>query len=83
MALLPPIFGFTECRSVEAPDFRSITALVLTSTENKTRATKMAPFLVANNIRLADEGHHHLIVCGITTNHCCETTARMARKLAH
>ena len=32
---------------------------------------------------LTEEGYHHLVVCGITTNHCCETTARMAGNLGY
>jgi nicotinamidase-related amidase len=32
---------------------------------------------------LQDHGHHALTICGITTNHCCETTARMAGNLGY
>ena len=27
--------------------------------------------------------HHELVLCGITTNHCCETTARMGGNLGY
>lgn len=33
-------------------------------------------WLRASNIK-------HLVICGITTNHCCETTARMAGNLGY
>lgn len=32
---------------------------------------------------LQNHGHHALTICGITTNHCCETTARMAGNLGY
>ena len=32
---------------------------------------------------LRDQGIHDLVICGITTNHCCETTARMAGNLGY
>lgn len=32
---------------------------------------------------LTDRGHRRLIICGITTNFCCETTARMAGNLGY
>ena len=32
---------------------------------------------------LKDHHHHALTICGITTNHCCETTARMAGNLGY
>ena len=32
---------------------------------------------------LKDEGHSQVVICGITTNHCCETTARMAGNLGY
>ena len=30
---------------------------------------------------LRKHGHTNIVLCGITTNHCCETTARMAGNL--
>jgi nicotinamidase-related amidase len=32
---------------------------------------------------LVDQGLDGIVVCGITTNHCCETTARVAGNLGH
>lgn len=32
---------------------------------------------------LQEHGHGALTICGITTNHCCETTARMAGNLGY
>lgn len=32
---------------------------------------------------LTDRGYRRLIICGITTNFCCETTARMAGNLGY
>jgi nicotinamidase-related amidase len=32
---------------------------------------------------LQEEGVEEVVVCGITTNHCCESTARMARDLGY
>lgn len=32
---------------------------------------------------LRDQGTAGLVVCGITTNHCCETTARVGGNLGH
>jgi nicotinamidase-related amidase len=32
---------------------------------------------------LRDEGVAGIVVCGITTNHCCETTARVGGNLGH
>lgn len=32
---------------------------------------------------LKGEGISELVICGITTNHCCETTARMAGNLGY
>lgn len=32
---------------------------------------------------LKNEGHSQVVICGITTNHCCETTARMAGNLGY
>ena len=32
---------------------------------------------------LRNRGLHRLVICGITTNHCCETTARMAGNLGY
>lgn len=32
---------------------------------------------------LRQEDISQLVICGITTNHCCETTARMAGKLGY
>ncbi len=32
---------------------------------------------------LQAERHHALVICGITTNHCCETTARLAGNLGY
>lgn len=32
---------------------------------------------------LRSESIHQVVVCGITTNHCCETTARMAGNLGY
>ena len=32
---------------------------------------------------LRAEGIHQVVICGITTNHCCETTARMAGNLGY
>jgi len=32
---------------------------------------------------LQDRGIEQLVLCGITTNHCCETTARMAGNLGY
>ena len=32
---------------------------------------------------LRSEGVEGLVVCGITTNHCCETTARVGGNLGH
>ena len=32
---------------------------------------------------LRDEGIEQVVICGITTNHCCETTARMAGNLGY
>jgi nicotinamidase-related amidase len=31
----------------------------------------------------AGTGAHGIVVCGITTNHCCETTARVGGNLGH
>ena len=33
--------------------------------------------------RLTDRGITRLTICGVTTNHCCETTARMAGNLGY
>lgn len=35
------------------------------------------------NVWLRAEGIREVVVCGITTNHCCETTARMAGNLGY
>lgn len=35
------------------------------------------------NAWLKGEGIAQIVVCGITTNHCCETTARMAGNLGY
>ncbi|MDV6259986.1 cysteine hydrolase family protein [Rhodococcoides yunnanense] len=32
---------------------------------------------------LRNEGIEQVVICGITTNHCCETTARMAGNLGY
>ena len=32
---------------------------------------------------LVDQGLDGIVVCGITTNHCCETTARVGGNLGH
>lgn len=32
---------------------------------------------------LREKGLNQLVICGITTNHCCETTARMAGNLGY
>jgi nicotinamidase-related amidase len=32
---------------------------------------------------LRERNIEHLVICGITTNHCCETTARMAGNLGY
>ncbi len=32
---------------------------------------------------LTDRGVRHVTICGVTTNHCCETTARMAGNLGY
>lgn len=32
---------------------------------------------------LQERGATHVVVCGITTNHCCETTARVAGNLGY
>lgn len=32
---------------------------------------------------LKKNGYSELVICGITTNHCCETTARMAGNLGY
>ena len=32
---------------------------------------------------LQERGIQQLVLCGITTNHCCETTARMAGNLGY
>jgi nicotinamidase-related amidase len=32
---------------------------------------------------LDEHGVHAVVICGITTNHCCETTARMAANLGY
>ncbi|MEY4989789.1 MAG: hypothetical protein RIS08_15 [Actinomycetota bacterium] len=32
---------------------------------------------------LSERGHQSLVICGITTNYCCETTARMAGNLGY
>ncbi|UNX53637.1 cysteine hydrolase [Georgenia sp. TF02-10] len=32
---------------------------------------------------LQEEGLEHVVICGITTNHCCETTARVAGNLGY
>lgn len=32
---------------------------------------------------LSDRGIERLTICGVTTNHCCETTARMAGNLGY
>lgn len=32
---------------------------------------------------LVDQGLSGIVVCGITTNHCCETTARVGGNLGH
>ncbi|HSJ20973.1 MAG TPA: cysteine hydrolase family protein [Nocardioidaceae bacterium] len=32
---------------------------------------------------LVDQGLEGIVVCGITTNHCCETTARVGGNLGH
>ena len=32
---------------------------------------------------LREGGHQRIVICGITTNHCCETTARMGGNLGY
>lgn len=32
---------------------------------------------------LQAQGIHQVVICGITTNHCCETTARLAGNLGY
>ena len=35
------------------------------------------------NTWLREHGHNSLVICGLITNHCCETTARMAGNLGY